>query len=396
MFLAFHECITNLYDLGENCNLRTFLGESGELVSKAESLLVDLVTALKDGWVRVSQLEFLKEHSARFYDLCKLRDAQQSSHKIFSDAQTHLSDRIKQLVSYEKERQLLENFVSHCRLVSSSEDLSQLTHIIRTDVSDIEMRNLAQQDTSPSAVMSCSSVLSSYRQYVDLIWKGRNSCIFEMLWNEKRSEVARLRTDSQPPLTLAEVVEMVCKPIADLWQSICEEVVSGSLPLERVSVLFRSPETEMVNLDQELSCMGDFCGRQENAKWKQQRRKQIEQYSKLKDTIEAAHSLKQVMAALQMLRGFPEIDYICMQVSFFLLIGNNVYRCICVSVHLQDSPDFRKQPIRMLTDDLISAGEFLASLTHQKIACLKSFTEAPNLILWLRRDIKSKPFHCDL
>ena len=319
------KCLQILYDLGDNCKSRTFLGESGELVSKAESLLLDLVTALKDGLVRVSELEFLKEHSARLFKLCESRDAHQSSHKIFSDAQTHLSDRIRQLDSYENERRLLENFVSHCRLVSSSEDLNQLSRIIRADISDTEMRNLAQQDTSLSADMSCSSVLSSYRQYVDLIWKGRNSCIFKMLWNDKSSEVARLRSDSQLPLTLAEVVEMICKPIADLWQSTCEEVVSGSLPLERVSILFRSPETETVNLDQELSCMGDFCGREENAKWKQQRRKQIEQYSKLKYTIEAAHSLKQVMAALQMLQGFPEIDYICMQVSFFLLVGNNLH-----------------------------------------------------------------------
>ena len=59
-------------------------------------------------------------------------------------------------------------------------------------------------------------------------------------------------------------------------------------------------------------------------------------------------------------------------------------------VHLKNSPEFRKQPIRMLTDDLISASHFLASLTSEDIACLKSFTKAPNLVQWITRDIKSK------
>ena len=63
-------------------------------------------------------------------------------------------------------------------------------------------------------------------------------------------------------------------------------------------------------------------------------------------------------------------------------------------VHLQNSPEFRKQPIRMLTDDLISASHFLDSLASEDIACLKSFTEAPKLVQWLTRDIKSKRLDC--
>ena len=44
----------------------------------------------------------------------------------------------------------------------------------------------------------------------------------------------------------------------------------------------------------------------------------------------------------------------------------------------------------MLTDDLLSAGDFLDLLDSEDIACLKSFTAAPNLVQWLRLDIKSK------
>ena len=275
------------------------------------------MTSLKDGLVKVCDLRFLSKRSARLFDLCQSRDAHQSGHKIFSDARRYLDERMEQLDSYQKERCLLENFVSACRLFTSSEDLSQLACNIRSDVSNMEIRSLAPQDSSQSVVVSCFSVPSSYHQYVELTWKARNSCIFKMLWNEMGCQVARSRRDRQPPLTLAEIVEMICKPIADQWQSICNEVVNGTIPLERVSILFGSPETETVNLDQELNCMGDFCGRQENAKWKQQRKKQIEQYSKLESTVEAGQTLKKVMSALYMPQGFKEIDYICTQVSWF-------------------------------------------------------------------------------
>ena len=379
-----------LCDLGENCKLRTLLGESGKLVAKAESLVVDSVTALKEGLVKVSDLQFLKEHSDRFFDLCKLRDSHHSGQKIFSAAQTYLSHYSGQLELFEKERHILLNFVHFCMLVSASEDLVQLCLSIKGDVSDLEVRNLVQQDICQSAVVSCFSMLSTYRQYVELIWKGSKSFIFRMLWNETGNEVARSRSDKQPPLSLVEIVEMICEPLYHQWQSICDKVGNGSILLERVSVLFYSPATEIADFDQELDCIADFCAQQENADWKQQRRKQIEQYGKLRNLIEAAHALKLVMSTLKIPQAFQEINDICSQVSLFIcdrLQRLWMHHQLCC---LQDSPDFRLQPIRMFTDDFLFAVDFLASLTSKDIACLKSFTDSPNLVLWLRQDIKGK------
>ena len=293
-------------------------------MSKAESLLVNLVTTLKDGSVRVCELKVINEHSAPFFDLCKTRDDHQSSHKIFSDAQRYLDNRTRQLHAYESERRLLENFVDVCKLFSSSEDLIQLTRKIRADVFNKEIRNLAPQDSSQSAVVSCFSEFSSYRQYIELTWKARNSCIFKHILNDVGRQVAQSRTNKQPPLTLAEIVDMICKPSAHQWQSICNEVVTGSMPLERVSVVFGSPETGTVILDQELDCISDFCGQQEDPEWKRQRRKQIEKYSKLRNAIVVAQTLKDVMCTLQFSRRFKEIDSICRQVSFLILSVINI------------------------------------------------------------------------
>ena len=53
-----------------------------ELISKAESLLVELVNALKTGVITVSETKQPMQRSKCFLNLCKSRDDQQSSQKI--------------------------------------------------------------------------------------------------------------------------------------------------------------------------------------------------------------------------------------------------------------------------------------------------------------------------
>lgn len=306
--------------LGENRAALSLLQEGGELVLQAASILVDISDRLCDSSITVAQLLYVRDNTRQFLDLCKLWDSLREGEQRHDRTEASLRARSAEIDRYNTERRHIENFVSFCAVVSDgvSEDWRGLSQSVRADVSREEMRMLCQQDDRNLGVLSCFPVSHLCCQFVRRIWDARDSDIFKRLWNERGREVRQQRHHTQPPntqpLTVDEVIQLICSPVANQWQQLCVEVHAGSVSLERVSALFRRLTGVSGSLERELTCIEACLERRENTAWKQERQEQIEQYSKLRDKIGAARSLKKVVAVLKASHSFIEIEQICDQV----------------------------------------------------------------------------------
>ena len=311
----------NICFSGDARKSRDLLAEGGHLVSRAEYVLIGTEFALSDSSITVGQIRFLKANFSRFLDLCRTWDARQNSDNRIGDrALTSMRRHSAELVQFDNERLLIDNFVSYCSIVSSSwsEDLKELSQKIRKDVSSKPMKELRHRDEVDTSLESYFPVPPTCRQFLQPMWNARDSDIFKTIWNSEGREVSQQRLREQPPniqpLTLEEVASMICEPVDIMWQRVCAKVQDGSISLEGISLCFGHLANKSEALAQELSCI-DYCSlRQEGSAWKNKRKEQIEQYSKLREKINSARTLKAVIAALELNHSFVEVDSICQQV----------------------------------------------------------------------------------
>ena len=290
-------------------------------MSCAESVLRDTECCLTDGSITVGQIHLLKTNFGRFLDLCKLWDSHQNSDKrIGHQAEASMRRQSAELMKFEKERLLIDNFLSACSIVSRdwSEDLKELSQKIREDVSSKQVKDLRHQNEEETALQAYFPVPSTCRQFLQPLWNARNSDIFKRLWNDKSREVSQQRLRKQPPntqpLTLAEIASMICGPVYVLWQRLCAEVQDGSISLTRVSTLFGHLTNNSEAIVKELSCIDCCSPQRKGSAWKSKRKEQIEQYFKLREKINAARTLKLVIGVLELNHSFVEVDSICQQV----------------------------------------------------------------------------------
>jgi hypothetical protein len=356
-------------------DLRNLLGEEKCLVACAESTLIRTHCILSDGSISVTEFRLLESNINHFLELCKIWDVHHKPDATMTDeVKKSMQNHGANFDLFNNEILVIDNFVSRCLEGNQgmSEDLKELEHKIREDISSKQIKDLFQQNDSEADLICYFPVPPICRQFLQPMWNARDSDIFKRLWIEKRREISRQRSLEQPPnvqpLNLTEIASLICGPANNLWQEFCSEVQNGSILLERVSLYFGHLTSNSEDLAEELNCI-DRCNHQlqqvDNV-WKNERKEQIEQYFKLREKISAARALREVITVLQLKNNFPEVESICEQ----------------------DTSEFRLQPIKILTNAFLSVGTFLAEFTSNYVMCLNSFTQARNLIQWLRDEIK--------
>ena len=301
-----------------------FLDLEHQLVSRAEIVLSSIVGFLTDRSIHVEQLRLLEKKRGRFLELCKIWDSHQKDKKISDKALLSLRACVVQVEKFDRAKRLVDKFVGACVSVCDpvngvlSPELRLLSDRIKEDVSSMEVRGLCHFDSEEAAVEAFFHIPPSCRRYLQPIGNAVDSDIFMRIWNEHAREVGQQRCIEQPPntnpLKLSEITELICAPVIGQWQRLCREVQDGSISLERVSTHFGCLTNDPRALTQEMDCISVCSPRRGNNAWKQQRQKQIEQYSRLTDKIEAARTLKNVLGTLEISQRFREVDIICKQV----------------------------------------------------------------------------------
>ena len=309
---------------GDGSHARGHLGVEGQLVSRAESVLIGIEIRLWDRSINVEQLRLLERKRDCFLELCKIWDSHQKDTRIRDKAQSSLRACVAEIEKFDREKFLVDKFVCACVSVcvpvngGLSPEVRLLSARLKEDVSSFEVRGLCHLDSEEAAVEAFFPVPPSCRQYLQPIGNAVDSDIFMRIWSEHAREVGQQRRIEQPPntnpLRLSEITELICAPVIGQWQRLCLEVQDGSISLERVSALFGCLTNDPRALTQELDCISVCSPRRGNNAWKCQRQEQIEQYSRLTDKIEAARTLRSVLDALEFSRSFREIDTICKQV----------------------------------------------------------------------------------
>ena len=309
---------------GKASHRRDFLGAEGHLVLQAESVLIGTETRLRKRSITVAQLRRLEKNVDRFMELCEVWDSHQKDTKVREKARSSFRARMVEIEKFEQEKRLVDKFVGACVSVctpgngGASEELRLLSHRLKEDISSMEIRSLCHFDTKKTTQKPYFPLPPTCRQYLQPIGDALDSNTFRRIWEETARGVAQKRRSEQPPnmkpLILSEIADLICSPVISQWQRLCLEVQDGSICLERVSVLFGCLASNRGALKQELNCISVCSPRRGKSAWKQQRQEQIEQYSKLRDRIEAAQTLKSVVRVLEISRSFKEIDAICDQV----------------------------------------------------------------------------------
>ena len=321
---------------GEGSRSRNHLGAEGELVFRAESVLIGTEARLLDRSITVEQLRLLETNTSRFLQLCRIWDSYQKDKKIRDKAHSSIRARIAEIEKFDQEKRLVDQFVGACVSVcvpvngGISTELRQLSDRLKEDVSSKELKSICHLDPENATEDTFFPVPQSCHQYLQPIANAIDSNIFKTIWNEKAREVGQQRRSEQPPntnsLLLSEIVELICAPVISQWQRLCREVQDGSISLERVSGLFGCLTNDSRALTKELNCINICCPRRGNNDWERQRQEQIEQYSRLRDKIQAAHTLKDVLGILEFPYSFREIDIICQQVCSDIFFFYNFYK----------------------------------------------------------------------
>ena len=260
----------------------------------------------------------------RFLELCEVWDSHQKDTKIREKARSSFLACMVEIEKFEQEKRLVDKFVGACVSVCTpdiggvSEELRLLSQRLKEDISSMEIRSLCHFDSRKTTREPYFPLPPSCREYLQPIGDALDSNTFRRIWNEMTREVGQKRRSEQPPntkaLILPEIADLICAPVISQWQRLCLEVQNGSICLKRVSVLFGCLTSNPGALKQELNCISVCSPTRSKTAWKQHRQEQIEQYSKLRDRIEAARTLKAVTSVLEISHSFKEIDTICRQV----------------------------------------------------------------------------------
>ena len=299
-------------------------------MSRAESVLISTETRLHDRSITVAQLRLLEKNVDRFLELCTVWDLSQKETKRLPDkAHSLFRARLAEVEKYEHEKRLAEKFVKACVSVCETfhdalpPGLQVLSQKLRKVYLSNDVRSLCHLDSEEAAVVPHIPVPPTCRQYLQPIGTALDSLIFRRIWSEKTREVWPQRRSQQSvvfgrkPLMLSVITDLICAPVISQWKCLCFEVQDGSISLELVVDVFGSLTNDPGALERELSCMAVSSHSRENCEWKRQRQRQIQQYFKLKERIQAAHALKGVISALEIPHSFKEIDTICRKVCFY-------------------------------------------------------------------------------
>ena len=290
----------------------------------AQSVLIGTETRLRDSSITIEELLLLRKNEDRFLDLCKVWDSYQEDTKIRQIVHLSFQACLSEVEKFEQEQRLVERFVTACVSICTPDngglcqELGLLLRTLKDDISSKEVRGLCHLTSEEAAAEPYFPVPLSCRQYLQPVGNAQDSHIFRRLWEEKAREVGQQRRYEQPsklnPLMLSDITELICASVISQWRSVCHEVQNGSISLGRVSDLFGCLTNDSGALEKELNCI-DVCSLQHcYCEWKQERQRQIEQYSKLREKIEAARTLKDVIILLKLSHSFKEVDIICQQV----------------------------------------------------------------------------------
>ena len=320
---------TTVCHSGDASHRRMLLGEEGQLVSYAESVVSGTEIRLRDRSITVAQLDLLKENKDRFLTLCRIWDSHQKGTKVLDKVHSSFLDRLTEVDNFKEEKRLVNKFVSACVTICTrdngglSDEVRLLSQRLKQDISSKEVRDLCCRDSEQSAAEVYFSVPPSWGEYLHPVANALSSDTFRRVWNETSREVGQIRRyehkqtpNSLNPLTEFEISSSICAPTINQWRRLCVEVQDGNISLKRVSCLFGCLINDPGSLERELNFI-DVCSPQHGSgEWKGQRQQQIEQYSKLKNKLEAARTLKSIITVLELSHSFKEFDIICEQVCY--------------------------------------------------------------------------------
>jgi hypothetical protein len=334
-----------------------------ELIKRAKSKLNEVVDRLENGSIAVQELNVVLEMRSSFFELCCRYDDQEKTTSLRHLAKSSLSNRDKELGKYMSVKDLVNNFVGMLGSLSigTSPEVDDLSKAAKRDVTSLPIRELCRRSQAGEIVVQCLNVPHTLFSYLDTLMKFSKSSIFVCLWQRQGNKMKESLSHSQTSITIDAVGSSLCQPVLDEWKSRCNSVRDGSIPLQDVGSVFGEILSDRDVLETELQIMD--IGTTSLVK---ERATQIELYGQLANTMNAARALKRVCTVLNISQPMPEIE--------------NVLK--------QNSKDFRRHPITVLTEDLVSASQFLLSMTEQQVNCLNSFASGKDLIKWLKDDIK--------
>eukprot|EP00118_Oscarella_pearsei_P024152 m.300392 g.300392 ORF g.300392 m.300392 type:complete len:777 (+) comp40798_c0_seq2:3410-5740(+) len=227
------------------------------------------------------------------------------------------------------------------------------------------MRRLAMTSAKKVVKLVYLNLPAEIRTYLIPLNQLKQSGIFRQYWAGRGDEVKEERSRSDQgsrPLTLNEILKTVIEPVFEKWRNTRKVVKNGNISLDDVKKLFGTMLGKENQLAEELRYMDEG---ETKPKWIKERVKQILRFSKLDLSSNAARAVNRVCKVLD-IEPFPAI----------------------LRMQEQNSPKFRRQPLSIMTKELVLAGHFLAEMTESETKCLDQFAECEVLVIWVRQELK--------
>lgn len=191
--------------------------------------------------------------------------------------------------------------------------VEELKARVNLDVSDLPIRDLCcrvhADNGSEEMCVTYFKFNNDVKQMLRMLSRAQGSSVFLEFWEScgKKAQAICTAESTSSGLSIEQVEELVWKPALQRCSHVIERLLEGDISLQEVDAMFQKFQNRFQELEQELLIMIEFC-KGGNLDLLNQRIKQIAQYQKLQQCVQAARMIWDFKDAMNLVGGFEKID----------------------------------------------------------------------------------------
>ncbi|XP_064532292.1 E3 ubiquitin-protein ligase RNF213 isoform X2 [Pseudopipra pipra] len=370
---------------GRNRNLIEKLTDKAKDIMHTADFVFESVTDdIQKGCILVKHLEEVFQHEEQFICIWETKHQQQpreTKEVLLRSLKELLQMRQEEVTLLRKDQKAVGTFLSMCRKVQAS---------VKVDVGEVESQHSEDLrlkrlnkvvNVGKRPLQTYYSLGPELKEFVQKMHSFKDSLVFQQFWEEAAQEAGdqyeyewpeeeeeeEEEEDAVPELNLDDVLTSVIRPCFTSYETLYNDLRSGSLTLSAVDRIFQEFTNHPEDLRTELNTICELRPG-ESRSWINQRVRQIQQYHEMHLTFDAAKIIANVKENLNLSGDFSILEHL-----------------LDITEKLESS---KTQKLDSISPELVQAKTWLQGITATRRGCLRELAQQKDFVCWVREALK--------
>ncbi|XP_033741838.1 E3 ubiquitin-protein ligase rnf213-alpha-like [Pecten maximus] len=336
--------------------------ESGLQLTKATTAVEDRMKQLENGTILVKDHSVICANFNQFDKLITLMMKKDNCEISPTYIRQLVDLRAKELQAFREAYNLVTVLIDMCTRIEVDREALEGRHRSLQDCSNVQMAQLCKPGVldelmHPEQYQPVVTAFNLSPEELELLPYMKHcisSLVFTNKWDSTGHKTIR---QIERKLSVAEIFEHVWQPSIDWWNSVRGKVKQGSMTFKEFDEMFGQHDYQVIKKE--------FTLMEENGRWIEERMKQIKLFRDLKNCVQGAKIILEVVEAYGLKGDFTPIQLITSVMSGTDIAMND------------------------LDESLRQTCSVLGGVQESHIVCLREFINCEPLILWLKESMPS-------